>query len=79
MCCDHMPNMTFAIPEKLHKFIKEHREVNWSEIGRRALWDYARKIQHMEQQYTKKEQDAPEPEEKTILIKPEKPGQQNII
>lgn len=43
-----MPNMTFAIPDALHKFIKAHNEVNWSEVGRRALWDYARKIERME-------------------------------
>ena len=73
-----MPNMTFSIPEKLHKFIKEHREVNWSEIGRRALWDYARKIEHMEQHYIKKEQDTPKQEEKTTLTKPEKTGQQYV-
>jgi hypothetical protein len=43
-----MPNMTFAIPDALHKFIKTHNEVNWSEVGRRALWDYTRKIERME-------------------------------
>lgn len=45
-----MPNMTFAIPDALHKFIKAHREVNWSEVGIRALWDYARKIERMEKE-----------------------------
>jgi len=50
-----MPNMTFAIPDALHKFIKEHREVNWSEIGRRTLWDYARKIEHMEKREAERE------------------------
>lgn len=43
-----MSNMSLAIPDALHKFIKEHREVNWSEIGRRVLWDYAHKIERME-------------------------------
>ena len=79
MCCDHMPNMTFAIPEKLHNFIKEHREVNWSEIGKRALWDYARKIESMEKHYSKKQQDVPEKEDKTTLTKTEKQGQQNLL
>lgn len=74
-----MPNMTFAIPEKLHKFIKEHREVNWSEIGRNALWEYARKIQQMEQNYTKKEQDVPEQNEEISLTKPDKTGQQYLL
>ena len=70
--------MTFAIPEKLHKFIKEHREVNWSEIGRRALWDYARKIESMEKHYSKKQQETPE-EEKTMSTSTVKQGQQNLI
>ena len=50
-----MPNMTFAIPDALHKFIKAHREVNWSEIGRRALWEYARKIERMEKRESERE------------------------
>ena len=50
-----MPNMTFAITDALHKFIKAHNEVNWSEVGRRALWDYARKIERMEQKEAERE------------------------
>ena len=47
--------MTFAIPDALHKFIKAHNEVNWSEVGRRALWDYARKIERMEKREAERE------------------------
>ena len=50
-----MPNMTFAIPDVLHKFIKTHNEVNWSEVGRRALWNYARKIERMEKREAEQE------------------------
>ena len=32
-----MPNMTFAVPDVLHREIRRHREVRWSEIARRAL------------------------------------------
>jgi hypothetical protein len=42
------PYKTFAIPDALNKFIKAYNEVNWIEVGRRALWDYARKIERME-------------------------------
>jgi hypothetical protein len=43
-----MVNMTLAIPEELHKAMRHHVEVKWSEIARRALWDYARKLELME-------------------------------
>lgn len=32
-----MPNMTFSVPEELHKEIRRHKDVKWSEIARRAL------------------------------------------
>jgi predicted CopG family antitoxin len=39
-----MPNMTLSIPEDVYKIIKTHKEVRWSEIARRAIEDYAKKI-----------------------------------
>ena len=66
--------MTFAIPDALHKFIKAHNEVNWSEVGRRALWDYARKIERMEQREAEREQAENGKEEEIKSFK-----QQNII
>ena len=62
-----MPNMTFAIPDTLHKFIKAHNEVNWSEVGRRALWDYARKIERMEQREDERESDNGSIDKKKLL------------
>jgi len=32
-----MPNMTFAVPEELHKEMRRHKDVRWSEVARRAL------------------------------------------
>ena len=32
-----MPNMTFAVPEELHREIRKHRDVRWAEVARRAL------------------------------------------
>ena len=58
--------MTFAIPDALHKFIKAHNEVNWSEVGRRALWDYAYKIQRMEKREAEREASRNDPIDKTI-------------
>jgi hypothetical protein len=32
-----MPNMTFAVPEELHREIRKHKDIRWAEIARRAL------------------------------------------
>jgi hypothetical protein len=40
-----MPSMTLSIPDELHAYIKEHNEIRWSEIARRAMWDFARKLE----------------------------------
>jgi len=32
-----MPNITLSLPSELHKFVKKHNEINWSEIARRAI------------------------------------------
>ena len=42
-----MVNVTFAVPEELHKIMRHHPEIKWSEIARKALWDYARKLEFM--------------------------------
>lgn len=48
MCCK-MTNMTLAIPDGLHKIIKKHSEVKWSEVARKALWEHARKLEMMDE------------------------------
>jgi hypothetical protein len=40
-----MPNMTLAIPEELHKKMKRHTELKWSDIARQA---FERKVNEME-------------------------------
>jgi hypothetical protein len=42
---DNMVSMTLSIPEELHELIKKHNEIRWSEIARRAMWDYANKLE----------------------------------
>ena len=39
-----MPNMTLSLPEDVYKIVKTHKEVRWSEIARRAIEDYAKKV-----------------------------------
>lgn len=40
-----MPNVTLSVPEDLHKKMKEHPEIKWSEVIRRAL---AKKVHDLE-------------------------------
>lgn len=39
-----MVNMTLAVPEPLHKLIKKHSEIKWSEVARKAMWEQAMKV-----------------------------------
>ena len=43
-----MVNVTLSIPEDLHKFIKKHAEVKWSEIARSAMIRYAERLALMD-------------------------------
>lgn len=43
-----MPNMTLSIPQELHQIVKQHNEIKWSEIARRAMWEQAKKVQLMD-------------------------------
>ena len=43
-----MPNMTLAVPNELHAVVKKHKEIKWSEIARKAMWEQARKLELMD-------------------------------
>ena len=43
-----MTNMTLSVPEDLHRIMKHHREIRWSEVARKALWEQARKVEIMD-------------------------------
>lgn len=56
-----MTNMTLAIPEELHKLMRKHIEVKWSEVARQALWSKATKLELVDKILSKsklKEEDA---------------------
>jgi hypothetical protein len=40
-----MPNMTLSLPEELHREMRKHKDVRWSEVARRAL---NRELQRMQ-------------------------------
>lgn len=43
-----MPNITLSIPEDLQKIVKKHPEIRWSEVARRSLIEFAKKVEVME-------------------------------
>ncbi len=43
-----MVNFTIRIPRELHEKMRRYRDVNWSEIIRRSIEDYLRKLEEME-------------------------------
>lgn len=44
-----MANMTLAIPEKLHKKMKKHSEIRWSEVARKAIAEKIETLQLAEE------------------------------
>jgi hypothetical protein len=44
-----MVNMTLAIPNDLHDIMKKHSEIKWSEVARKALWEYAKKLDMLDE------------------------------
>ena len=43
-----MPNITLSISDELQHIVKEHNEIKWSEIARRAIWEQARRLKLMD-------------------------------
>ena len=41
-----MVNMTLAIPEEIHKTMKKHREIKWTEIARQAIEKKAKLLEN---------------------------------
>ncbi|MEM0328482.1 MAG: hypothetical protein QXN53_07920 [Thermoproteota archaeon] len=40
-----MANITLAIPDEIYKKMKKYKEIKWSEVVRRAIVDYIRRIE----------------------------------
>ena len=43
-----MPNITLSIPEDLYRLIKNHPEIKWSQVARKAILNYAKKLELMD-------------------------------
>ena len=44
-----MVNMTLAIPKELHKKMKKHSEVKWSEVARKGLKKHLSMLEIMDE------------------------------
>jgi len=40
-----MANVTLSLPDDLHRRMKKHREVRWSEVVRRAIAEYLENLE----------------------------------
>ena len=43
-----MANITLALPESVHRIVKKHKEIRWSEIARSAISSHAAKLEIMD-------------------------------
>ena len=43
-----MANITLALPESVHRIVKQHKEIRWSEIARAAISNHAAKLEMMD-------------------------------
>ena len=37
--------MTLSLPKDVYEIVKSHKEIRWSEIARKAIEDYAKKLE----------------------------------
>jgi hypothetical protein len=44
-----LANVTLAVPEELRRIMKSHPEIKWSEVARQAMWEYAKKLEMMDE------------------------------
>ena len=40
-----MPNITLSVPPEIYRKMKEHPEIKWSEVARKAIVEYLAKIE----------------------------------
>lgn len=43
-----MTNITFKVDDELHKKMKAHPEIKWTEILRQAIMDYLQKVEEID-------------------------------
>jgi len=46
---EQVANVTLAVPEELRRIMKNHPEIKWSEVARQAMWEYASRLELMDE------------------------------
>lgn len=63
-----MPNVTLSIPNELHKKMKEHSEIRWSEVIRKTISDKIETLEMMNKLTSKSKLTQKEVDELSKLI-----------
>ena len=71
-----MTNVTFSVDEELHKKMKEHPEIKWTEVLRQSIREYLEKVEEIDIISIKDFRDRLDPE---ILKKVEKLNEKDDI
>ena len=50
-----MPNITLSLPDDIYKKMKKYSEIRWSEVVRKAIADYIRKLEESRVEITTEE------------------------
>jgi metal-dependent amidase/aminoacylase/carboxypeptidase family protein len=44
-----LANVTLPVPEELRRIMRMHPEIQWSEVATQAMWEYAKKLERMDE------------------------------
>ncbi len=50
-----MPNITLSVPDDIYRKMKKYSEIKWSEVVRKAIVDYLRKLEEIPTEISTKE------------------------
>lgn len=50
-----MPNITLSVPDEIYKKMKKYSEIKWSEVVRKAILEYLRKLEENKVETSTKE------------------------
>ena len=50
-----MPNITLSIPDDIYKKMKKYSEIRWSEVVRKAIVDYLKKLEESRMEISTKD------------------------
>ncbi|MFH0859856.1 MAG: hypothetical protein V1921_01515 [Candidatus Altiarchaeota archaeon] len=61
--------MTFSVPVELHRLMKKHSDIKWSEVARHAIWTRARDLELLDKLTAKSAMTLEDVEELDRIVK----------